>query len=275
MWSDKVDAHAVFVGAPASVVADNDVSLTMNVPHERDDATYNVGVAIRLPEGWGGVACQAKPTWTCTIGIESARTVIRYTKDAGADPAEDETFLFTVHAATTPGTVSFQTLQTYNTGEVVAWIADPGSDEPAPNLQVTAAPPTAPPTRPPPVAPTPSEPEPTNPTVAAPPTVAPTVAPVTQSTAATSPPSTVAPSTSTSVLPTTSSSIQRTTSTVASSAPTETTVNVGSAVTKPPETGSGGGNTAAIVAVVVVILAAGAAGSYIYLRRRQPTNSPA
>ena len=71
VWAPpRVDAHAVFVGAPASVAADTDIALTMNVPHERDDTTYNVEVAIRLPEGWTGLSCQSKPTWTCAIGVE-------------------------------------------------------------------------------------------------------------------------------------------------------------------------------------------------------------
>ena len=125
-----VDAHAVFVNAPANVPADTDIDLTMNVPHERDDTTFNVDVAIQLPAGWNGVVCQVKPTWTCTMGTESGHVVVRFVKDSGAGPAEDETFQYTAHAGPNSGTASFPTLQTYNTGEVVAWIGEPGSSDP-------------------------------------------------------------------------------------------------------------------------------------------------
>ena len=77
----RVDAHAEFEDAPASVAPDTDIALTLFVEDERDDATYNAKIAIRLPEGWTGVDCETKPTWTCTIAIESQRDVIRFTKD--------------------------------------------------------------------------------------------------------------------------------------------------------------------------------------------------
>jgi len=47
--SSPASAHATFVGAPGGFPTNTDQTLTMNVPHERDDVTYNVefsGAAI-------------------------------------------------------------------------------------------------------------------------------------------------------------------------------------------------------------------------------------
>ncbi len=256
----RADAHAVFVGAPASVAADTDIALTVSVPHERDDTTYNVGVAIQLPEGWTGSSCPSKPTWTCVIGRESGHDVIRYAKDDGAAPAEDEIFVIDVHTGPTPGTASFPTLQTYNTGETVAWIGEPGTAEPAPSLQVisAAAPPT---TIAPAPAPAPSTSLPASPTLAPAPTAVPvpTLASPTTVPATTSGPSTTSTLPTTSTVPTTDSARSTTTSTTLAVAPT---------ATQPTEIESAGSNGGAVPAIAVALLGA-TAGVVIYLRRRR------
>lgn len=132
--ASAASAHAFFVGAPSGFPVDTDQTLTMDVPHERGDGIWNVEVVVALPDGWSPIGCEAKPTWTCGSGTQSGRTVTRFTKDAGAGPAEDERFVFTVHTGSAVGTFSFPTLQTYDTGEQVGWIGPPGSDEPAPQL---------------------------------------------------------------------------------------------------------------------------------------------
>jgi uncharacterized protein YcnI len=257
-WPAYVDAHAVFVNAPATIPADSDVVLTMNVPHERDDTTYNVDVAMQLPEGWTGVACQTKATWTCTMPTESGHVVIRFVKDAGAPPAEDEAFQFTAHAGPAQGTVSIPTLQTYNTGEVVAWIGDPNASEPAPTLQVGPAAPTTPPVTP----------APTNPADTAPPaTPAPTAAPTTAIPTSTVPSTSTTSPTST----TTTTSAPSTTSTTATTS-TSSTVAL-TTTTEPSDADSDDSNTGVIVAIVVLLAAAGA-GTYVFVRRRRPTIPP-
>ncbi len=239
MWAPaRVDAHAEFENAPASVDADSDIALTLFVEDERDEATYNEKVAVRLPEGWTGVACESKPTWTCAIVVESQRVVIRFTKDEGAAPAEDETFNITLHSGTNLGTATFPVLQTYNTGEEVGWIGDPGLDNEAPTLEVAGDAPVTPPTT----------------TTTIPPTT--TVVP------------TSAPTTVASTLPPTSAP---STSAATTGAPTDTALILAPTATQPSEAESDGGSAATIILIVLVLAAAGAAMFYYWKQRSAPT----
>lgn len=138
-------AHATF--SVSSVPADSQVTLYMDVPHERADGIYNVKVVVAVPTGWSAVGCQQKATWSCGVGTQSGRQVVQFTKAAGSGPAEDEGFVLTVRTGGV-GTSSVPVLQTYSTGEEVGWIGAPGSPLPAPVLRTTA---TAPPTTAPPV----------------------------------------------------------------------------------------------------------------------------
>jgi uncharacterized protein YcnI len=131
-------AHAVFQGV-RSVPADVDAPLTMFVPHERDEATYNVKVIVAVASGWRAVACVPKPTWACSIGTAGGSEAITYAKDAGAARAEDETFEFTLHSPGPGDTASFPTRQVYSDAEAVDWSGPPGSPEPAPLLRTLEA----------------------------------------------------------------------------------------------------------------------------------------
>jgi uncharacterized protein YcnI len=135
--SSPASAHAGFVGAPSAYPANSEQTLTMNVPHERDDTTYNVAVSVRIPASWGASSCQAKPTWTCSIEVVEGRQVFRFAKTPGAEAAEDERFQFSVRTALEAGTFPFETIQTYNSGEVVSWIGAAGTTNPAPRLSTS------------------------------------------------------------------------------------------------------------------------------------------
>lgn len=125
-------AHATFLGAP-TVAAGDDVRLALDVPHERDESIHNVEVRIQVPSGWSPVSCEPFATWTCSI----SGAVIGFVKETGADPAQDETFIFVVHASAT-GPALFPVQQVYSSGEDVLW---------ADTARLTAGPPTtAPPT---------------------------------------------------------------------------------------------------------------------------------
>lgn len=204
-------AHATFSGAPPAIEAGREVALTMDVPHERDDRTYNVEVVVAMASGWSVRSCEPKPTWTCGPATVDGRAVLRFVKDAGAAPAEDETFRFALLAPAAAGTYAFATLQTYDTGEVVRWIGAAGSASPAPQLEVTGTAPAttvapAPPSSPsttatpatPPAGATPTAPAPTASVVV---TTAPT--PATTSTAVASPAATVAAGATPTIAPTT------------------------------------------------------------------------
>ncbi len=115
VWAPgSVFAHVEFEDAPATVAPDTDIPLTLHVANESETAgDFNVSVITRLPEGWTGVSCEEKPTWTCEITTVSQRVEIHFEKDDGAGAAEDELFEFTLHSSATLGTASFPTLQTY------------------------------------------------------------------------------------------------------------------------------------------------------------------
>jgi MYXO-CTERM domain-containing protein len=168
-------AHAGFVGA-TSLPVDEPVELVMRVPHERGPAVFNVEIQVAMPAGWTPLSCATKDTWTCELTTSGGRSVVRFTKGAGAARAEDERFSFGARTAREAGIASFPVTQRYNTGEVVRWIDGPGSAEPAATLRLTgtAAPTTA------------------APTTAAAPAPAPTTAAAPTTTAAPNPSATVA-----------------------------------------------------------------------------------
>ena len=264
LLAGRADAHAEFVGAPASVAPDSDVSLTMNVPHERDDATYNTGVAVQLPAGWTMVSCQSKATWTCASSNDAGRTVVRFTKADGAGPAEDETFRFVLRTGTDGGTFPLPTVQTYNTGEVVRWIEGASGAEPAPALTVSGSAPatTA-------VATTAA---PVDTTAAAPAT---TAAPETTAAATTAAPTTAAtPATTTTAAATTTTAAATTTTAAAATttAAVATTTTIAVIAPAPTSTTSDGGSNAGTIVLVVLLAGAGAAaGFYLAKRRPKPT----
>jgi hypothetical protein len=252
-------AHAVFVGAPQAVQTDTHQQLTMSVPHERDDTTYNVDVAIAMPAGWSPQSCEPKATWTCSIGASGDRQVVHYVKSAGAAQAEDETFRFTVRAPATVGTFSFPTVQTYNTGETVRWIDPAGGAEPAPQLRTVASGVTPTTVAPP----TTVAAAPTTPATVAPPAPTTTGAPTTSQAAATTLPTVAAPATSTTMPTSTTAATGTTASGPAPGATTSTAPPDGAA-----DGGGGGGSATAVAIVAAVIVMAGAAGAYLIVRRR-------
>ena len=108
-------AHATFV-SPATAAVGTEVSFTLDVPHERAEDVFNTVVRIKVPDGWSGISCDPFPTWTCTAGPSE----IDFMKDSGAEPAQDETFLFAARA-NDAGQVAFPVVQIYSTGENVLW----------------------------------------------------------------------------------------------------------------------------------------------------------
>src|SRR5687768_11390582 len=125
--ASSASAHAAFVGAPGAYPSNTEQALTMRVPHERGATAYNVAVSVRIPASWRALSCQSKSTWTCSIEVVGGREVFRFAKSPGAAVSEEEIFTFMVRTATDEGTFPFETVQTYNTGEVVSWIGAAGT----------------------------------------------------------------------------------------------------------------------------------------------------
>jgi hypothetical protein len=252
LMAGRADAHATFVNPPSSVTPDTDVALTMNVPHERGSGPYNVAIAVGLPTGWRAVSCQSQATWSCVTGIEGTRTVIRYSKDAGAARAQDETFHFTVHTGTTLGTFAVPTVQTYSTGEQVAWIQDPTGAEPAPTLTVAG---TAPPTTPT--------------TTTAPAT---TAGPETTTTTSSKPDgtTTTVPAATTAELGSSTTTADSTTNSTVSTATTAPAPSTSETVTSVPASNgssSSSGGAAAIVVIALALVAGAGVAVWAYRRR--------
>lgn len=255
-------AHATFSGAPGAVAAGSELTLTMDVPHERDDTTYNVGVVVAMPAGWAARSCEAQATWTCRLDASGARATVQFTKDAGAAPGQDETFRFAVRAAPSAGAYSFPTVQTYNTGEAVRWIGAAGTAEPAPVLQVTGS------------APAPSE-TPTTPPVTA--TSPPAATPTTRSVPATEVPATPVPVTTTAATTGPSAPGAGTSTTVVTSAsgasgavPTSGVPTSGgpTATAGASDAGDSGGSGTTVAIVVGLLVVVGGGIGVAALRRR-------
>jgi hypothetical protein len=162
-------AHA-HASLPPTLEVGTTSTIPLDVPHERD--SHNVEVAVRIPAGWQVQApCIAQETWSCALGTDSGLQTVTWTKDDGADLADDETFRMRIRAASTVGTYAFPTVQLYADGTEAAWIGSASSEEPAPVIRTvprtggpTTVPTVAPPTHVPttrPTGPTPTAPSPT------------------------------------------------------------------------------------------------------------------
>ena len=248
----SVFAHVEFEDAPASIAPDTDIALALHVANEGETPDdFTVGVAVRLPEGWTGVSCEEKPTWTCEIVEVSQRIEIHFDKDEGAAAAEDELFEFTLHSSATLGTATFPTLQTYDSGNEVGWVGDPDTEFPAPTLEVV---------------------DPAAPTTTTPDAATTTLAPAPPTDAATT---TLAPTTTEAEVTTTAAAEEETTTTAVTGETTVDTVTIlESTPTTAADSDSDGENTGLLIGILA-LLAAAAVGTILYLRHRKPPVPPA
>lgn len=143
VMASPAHAHARFINTPGSIGLNSDVALTMFAEHEQGDGVWNVRLAIQVPSGWSAVSCETKATWTCAKSVDGGHDVITFTKSAGAAPAEDESFTFTLHTGTTSGTSPVPTVQTYSNGFEALWVGPAGSSDPAPRLSIGSVAPTS------------------------------------------------------------------------------------------------------------------------------------
>jgi uncharacterized protein len=137
---------------PDTAAAGSFSRFAVRVPSERPVAA-TTGVTIRLPKGLFFVNVQPKPGWKVSVTRAKLAKPVKVFDDEATDrvatitwsggriePGQFDEFGFTALMPKTEGTVlTFPSLQTYSSGEVVRWIGASDADTPAPRVTVTAA----------------------------------------------------------------------------------------------------------------------------------------
>jgi uncharacterized protein YcnI len=126
---------------PAAVEAGTPATVGFGVEHGCEGSP-TIALDIELPEELTDTEPVAKPGWEATIDGR----VLTFS-GGPLDADTPDTFSITFTAPTTPGTLLFPTVQKCTDGEI-AWIAvaaegEPEPEHPAPQLLVTAGPPTS------------------------------------------------------------------------------------------------------------------------------------
>ena len=138
---------------PEEVVAGDFTRLDVRVPSERDDAG-TTKVDVQFPPGFLSVSTEPVPGWQSKITMRKLDKPVeqfgeQVTEEVGQisftggeiAPGQFQDFGLSVGVPDKPGsTLSFKAVQTYSNGEVVRWIGPADSDEPAPQVKLTAAP---------------------------------------------------------------------------------------------------------------------------------------
>jgi periplasmic copper chaperone A len=144
-------AQAHVTVQPNTAPAGGFVRLDVRVPNERDDAA-TTRVQLQLPDGFAEASYEPVPGWTVKVRkAKLAQPVktddgevtegvkdITWTSKQGIPPGAFQDFGLSVQVPGKAGdTLTFKALQTYSNGEVVRWIGDGGSDNPAPTVAVS------------------------------------------------------------------------------------------------------------------------------------------
>jgi uncharacterized protein YcnI len=146
-----VDAHVTL--QPPEAPAGGFTRLDVRVPNERDNAD-TTKVVVQMPPGFLSVSHEPVPGWDVKLtmrkldkpveqfGEQVNEEVGRITFSGGViRPGQFQDFGLSVAVPEgRPGSkLTFKALQTYTGGEVVRWIGPPDSEEPAPQVELTAA----------------------------------------------------------------------------------------------------------------------------------------
>lgn len=142
---------------PPEAPAGGFTRLDVRVPNERDNAG-TTKVVVQMPPGFLSVSTEPVPGWDAELtmrrldepveqfGEQVTEEVgrITFTADGEASaiqPGHFRDFGLSLRVPEgRPGTMlTFKALQTYSNGEVVRWIGPPDSEEPAPQVELTAA----------------------------------------------------------------------------------------------------------------------------------------
>lgn len=140
---------------PSEAAAGEFTALDVRVPNESGEfATTKVDV--QFPPGFLFASYQPVPGWSVKVRMEKLAkpvtshgekiteqvTQVTWTADNAGAAIQPGQFLDFPVSMQIPGeagdTLTFKALQTYSNGQVVRWIGPPDSDEPAPQVAVTA-----------------------------------------------------------------------------------------------------------------------------------------
>ncbi len=131
-------------------------TLDLRVPNESEDAN-TVKIAVQVPPGFTDVSPEFLPGWTPKVRTvklakpvpsddgaitEGVREIVWQGKgpDGKIPPGQFLNFPISTEIPGKAGeTITFKVVQYYDDGEVARWIGPPSSDEPAPDIDVTAA----------------------------------------------------------------------------------------------------------------------------------------
>lgn len=140
---------------PDEVPAGGFARLDVRVPNERDDAS-TTRVDVKFPPGISVVSTEPVPGWTAKVrrtklaepieaeGHEITDQVSTITWTGKGEqgrirPGQFQDFGLSVGLPDEPGkSLTFKSLQTYDSGEIVRWIGAPDTEEPAPQVKLTA-----------------------------------------------------------------------------------------------------------------------------------------
>ena len=140
---------------PNEVPVGSFATLSIRVPNEMESAN-TVKVAVQVPPGFLDVSPEYMPGWS--VEVKTAKlakpvqtddgevteqvTEVVWTGDGKQGKIPPGQFLNFPISTEIPGKegqeLTFKTLQYYDNGEVVRWIGSPESEEPAPQIDVTA-----------------------------------------------------------------------------------------------------------------------------------------
>ena len=141
---------------PEEIPAGGFTRLDVRVPTERDNAS-TTKVEVQFPPGFLFVSTEPVPGWEAKVVRRKLETPVeqsgeRITEEvgqvsftakdeaAGIGPGQFQDFGLSVSVPDKAGsTLTFKAVQTYSSGEVVRWIGPPDAEEPAPQVELTAA----------------------------------------------------------------------------------------------------------------------------------------
>jgi uncharacterized protein YcnI len=141
---------------PETAPAGGFTRLDVRVPTERENAS-TTKVEVQFPPGFLSVSTEPVPGWDMEVGMRKLDKPVEQFGEQVTEEVDTITFTATGDAAIQPGQfqdfglslavpdrqpgtmLTFKALQTYSNGEVVRWIGPPDSEEPAPQVEVTAA----------------------------------------------------------------------------------------------------------------------------------------